>query len=110
MRGRGFEPRTEQMLNAGNGPTPTSQHETTENHYPAPNQNPSSIWILRSTAPRGAGMCSRGTVTVAYIACNLCKGRDGANMSLLRVRGKLSVLPYAPTPQQRALATAEEYY
>ena len=30
-------------------------------------------------------------------------------MSLLRVRGKLSVLPYAPTPQQWDLATAEGY-
>ena len=34
----------------------------------------------------------------------------GANISLLRVRGKLFVLPYAPTSQQRDLATAEEYY
>ena len=44
--------------------------------------------FLRSTAPRGAGMCSLGTVTVSYIPCLLCQHKGRGYYSFLRVRGK----------------------
>ena len=73
--------------------------------YPGPISGP----ILAFHSIRVRGHIGMGLFLTRMSHAHFATRWDGANLSLLRVRGKLSVLPYAPTPQQWDLATAEGY-
>ena len=69
MRGRGFKPHTEQMLNTGNGLQPLNMER--QEPLPAPNQHPISEWILAFHSTHVRVVLAWGLLLSAYIACLL---------------------------------------
>ena len=86
MRGRGFEPHTKRMLNAGNL-TPTTQHGRQEPTLltPACNQIRLDFFHPQHTCaiPNGVGLLLSRILHAPFAT-----GWDGANISLIKVRGK----------------------